>query len=89
MISAVCIIENSPSGLGFPLTRYLDILEILLLLLLGYCQEKVVCALSEYFTQRGCQILKKRESYKFTEHSLMPVLCLLANKSQFAQWNSV
>ena len=89
VISAACVIENSPSGLGFPLTRYLDILEILLLLLLGYCQENAVCPLGEYFTQSGCQMLKRRESYKFTEHSLMPVWGLLADKSQFAWWNSV
>lgn len=39
VISAACVVENSPSGLGFPLTQHLDILEILLLLLLGYFQE--------------------------------------------------
>ena len=89
VFSAGCVVENSPSGLGFPLTQYLDILEILLLLLLGYCQEDAVCALGEYFTQSGCQMLKRRESYKFTEHSLMPVWGLLADKSQFARWNSV
>ena len=57
VISAVCVVDNNPSGLGFPLTRYLDILEILLLLLLGYCQENVVCAFSEYVMQRDCQVL--------------------------------
>lgn len=58
VIPAVYIFENGTSGLGFHLARCLDILEVLLLLLLGYCQDIVAFALSECFMQGAVRCWK-------------------------------
>lgn len=91
VIPAVYIFENGTSGLGFHLARCLDILEVLLLLLLGYCQD-IVAFLWVSVSCKGLSGARKERALQVhwtSRHSLMPVLCLLANKSQLAQWNSV